>query len=282
MAVTRRSFTLTLVLTIAALGPCLAQDTVAPVVPKAPMAAEDMERFLLHANIVANKSTKKGVTNARRVTLSDGRVTHDAQLQDVDIALPIFEVGPKNSEVNFKDTYRYNIAGYRLSLLLGLDNVPMSVERKVNGKPVAMTWWIDDVILDEGSRQKEHTVGPNPSRTASQIHILRVFDELIQNRDRNAGNLLWTSDWKMWMIDHTRAFRLGKDLLKPQQLERIDRAMFDRMKALTASSLSETMEKSLTKGEIDALLARRDAIVKLFDGKIAQRGEAAVFFTLAN
>jgi hypothetical protein len=281
MTVTRRSFALALVLTIAAFRPCLAQGTAAPL-PQTPLAAEDMERFLLQANIVATKTTKKGVTNAKRVTLSDGRITHDAQLQDVDIALAMFDVGPKNSEVNFKDTYRYNIAGYRLSLLLGLDNVPMSVERKVNGKAAAMTWWIDDVILDEGSRQKQRTVGPSPSRTASQIHILRVFDELIQNRDRNAGNLLWTSDWKMWMIDHTRAFRLGKDLLKPQQLERADRALLEKMRSLTAPALRETMEKSLTKDEIDALLVRRDAIVKLFDEKIAQRGEAAVLFTLAS
>jgi hypothetical protein len=265
----------------ACLRPCFGQEAAAPSAQPL-LAGEEMERFLLHANIVATKSTKKGVTLAKRVTLSDGRVTHDAQLQDVDIALPLFEVSPKYTEVNFKDTYRYNIAGYRLSRLLGLDNVPMSVERKVNGKPVAMTWWIDDVILDEGSRQKEQTVGPNPSRTASQIHILRVFDELIQNRDRNAGNLLWTADWKMWMIDHTRAFRLGKDLLKPDQLQRVDRAMFEKMRGLTASGVTDAMEKSLTKAEIDALLARRDAIVKLFDAKIAQRGEAAVFFTLAN
>jgi hypothetical protein len=271
----------TLVLTVAVLRPCSGQDiAAAPAQPH--MAADEMERFLQHADIVATKSTKKGVTAAKRITLSDGRVTHDAQLQDVDIALPIFEVGPKYSEVNFKDSYRYNVAGYRLSLLLGLDNVPMSVERKVNGKPVAITWWIDDVMLDEGSRQKKQTVGPNPSRTASQIHVLRVFDELIQNRDRNAGNLLWTADWKMWMIDHTRAFRLGKDLLKPEQLQRVDRSMFEKMKGLSASELTGAMDKSLTKGEIDALLARRDAIVRLFDGKIAERGEAAVLFTLAN
>jgi hypothetical protein len=279
MTVTRRSIAFSLVLIIVGLRPCLGQDAVAPTAQPS-LAAEEMERFLQHANIVASKTTKKGVTSARRVTLSDGRVTHDAQLQDVDIALPIFEVGPKYSEVNFKDTYRYNIAGYRLSRLLGLDNVPMSVERKVNGKPVAMTWWLDDVILDEGSRQKERTVGPNPSRTASQIHVLRVFDELIQNRDRNSGNLLWTADWKMWMIDHTRAFRLGKDLLKPQQLERVDRTLFEKMRGLTASDLTDAMDKSLTKGEIEALLARRDAIVRLFDERIAQRGEAAVFFTL--
>jgi hypothetical protein len=169
-----------------------------------------------------------------------------------------------------------------LSRLLGLDNVPMSVERKVSGKRVAMTWWIDDVMLDEGGRQKEKTAGPNPSRTASQLHILRVFDELIQNRDRNAGNLLWTSDWKMWMIDHTRAFRLGKDLLKPEQLERIDRTLFEKMRELTASDLAGVMDTALTKEEIAAVLARRDAIVKLFDARIAQRGEAAVLFTMAN
>jgi len=281
MTVTRRSMALALVLTIAGLRPCFGQDTAAATT-QPPLAAEEMERFLQHASIVATKTTKKGVTDAKRVTLSDGRVTHDAQLQAVDIALPIFEVGPKYTEVDFKDTYRYNVAGYRLSLLLGLDNVPMSIERKVNGKPAAITWWIDDVILDEGSRQKKHTVGPNPSRTASQIHVLRVFDELIQNRDRNSGNLLWTADWKMWMIDHTRAFRLGRDLLKPQLLERVDRSMFEKMKTLNAPELTEMMEKSLTKAEIDALLARRDAIVKLFEGKIAQRGEAAVLFTLVN
>ena len=96
-------------------------------------------------------------------------------------------------------------------MLLGLDIVPMSVLRRVNGKPAAVTWWLDDVAMDEGERQKMKPVpvGPNPSRTAGYIHILRVFDELIQNRDRNAGNFLWTKDWTMWMIDHTRAFRLG-------------------------------------------------------------------------
>ena len=42
---------------------------------------------------------------------------------------------------------------------------------------------------------------------------MKVWDELIQNKDRNAGNIIWTSDWSMWLIDHTRAFRLGKELV---------------------------------------------------------------------
>jgi hypothetical protein len=283
MTVTRRSMVLAMVVSLVVLRPCLAQTAAgAPASAPPVLTPEEMDHFLRQADIVATKSTKKGVTNARRVTLFDGKVRHDAQVQDVNIELPIFEVGPKNTEVNFKDLFRYNIAGYRLSLLLGLGNVPMSVERRVQGKDVAMTWWLDDVMMDEGARQKEHTVGPNPSRTAMQIHVLRVFDELIQNRDRNGGNLLWTSDWKMWMIDHTRAFRLGKDLLKPQQLERVERTLLDRMRELNEPKLTEAMDKSLTKQEIEALLARRDAIVKLFDERIAARGEAAILYSLAN
>jgi hypothetical protein len=278
---TRRSIVLAMAVSIVVMRPCLAQSTAASV-EQPVLTQEEMEHFLRQADIVATKSSKKGVTNTKEVTLFDGRLRHKAQIQDVNIELPIFEVGPKYTEVNFKDLYRYNIAGYRLSRLLELDNVPMSVERKHQGKDAAMTWWIDDVMMDEGERQKKQTVGPNPSRTASQIHIMRVFDELIQNRDRNAGNLLWTTDWKMWMIDHTRAFRLGKDLLKPEKLERVERTLFGKMRELTASGLADAMGRSMTKVEIDALLARRDVIVQLFEDKIAQRGEAAILYTLAN
>ena len=157
----------------------------------------------------------------------------------------------------------------------------MSVLRTVDGKPAAVTWWIDDVIMDEGTRQGKKVVSPSPSRTASYTLILRVFDELIQNRDRNAGNLLWTSDWKMWMIDHTRAFRSGHALLKPQALQRCERTLLDRMRGLTAASVTEGVGGMLTKDEIEALMARRGALVKLFDARIAQHGEKAVLYTLS-
>ena len=145
-----------------------------------------------------------GITLTRRATLAHGPITHDAQIQTVDIAKSLFVGDKGTSEVNFKDSYRYNIAGYRLAMLLGLNHVPMSVERRVEGNDAAVTWWVDDVLMDEGARTKKGAPKEwDPSRTASQVYILRVFDELIANRDRNAGNLLWTTDGKMWMIDHT-------------------------------------------------------------------------------
>jgi hypothetical protein len=278
MTLARRAAVLVFLAMACGVAPRAAQDvaTTTQVV----LTPQEMEAFLLKGRIVATKGVSKGVTSTRRVTLSDGRTTHDAQVQDVDITKAIFEVAPPHSEVNFKDTYRYNIAGYRLSLLLGLENVPMSVQRTVDGKPAAVTWWLDDVLMEEGERQKKKVVSPDPSRTASYIHILRVFDELIQNRDRNAGNILWTKDWTMWLIDHTRAFRLGRDLLKPQLLERCERTVFQRMRELTAPALAEAMGDSLTKQEIEALLARRNVMVKLFEDKIAKLGEPSVLYTL--
>ncbi len=203
-------------------------------------------------------------------------MTHDAHVQAVDIARAVFQAG-KASEVNFKDTYRYNIAGYRLARLIGFDSVPMSVERNVEGKLAAVTWWVDDVLMDEGARLKKKTMGPDVQRFAKQIQVMKIWDELIQNKDRNGGNLLWTSDWSMWLIDHTRAFRVGKELVAPNDLTRCDRRLLDGMRALTAESLAKAVGNSLTKEEQAAVMARRDLIVKHFDDRISKLGEGILF-----
>jgi hypothetical protein len=242
---------------------------------------EQMAVFLAKAEIIKEKTTSSGVTRPIRATLSDGVLTHDAQFQTVDQAKAVFTAG-KASEVDFKDSYRFNIAGYRLAQMVGLQTVPMSIARRYKNKDAAVTWWIDDVMFDEGGRQKlQDKLGPDPERTQKQIYIMRVWDELIQNKDRNAGNIVWTKDWTMWLIDHTRAFRSGGSLLKPAELLRVERTMFDKMKQLTEATLSKTMKGILTPGEIGPILKRRDAIVKHFEKLIAERGEVAVFFTLS-
>ena len=260
----------------------LAPRAAAPQSP-APLTREQMERFLATAEIVRERTTSDGVTRPIRATLSNGELTHDAQFQTVDQAKAIFEAG-KASEIGFTDTYRYNIAGYRLAQLVGLDTVPMSVERRYKGKSAAVTWWIDDVMFDESGRLKlgdTAMMGPDPQRTQRQIHIMRVWDELIQNRDRNRGNVLWTKDWTMWLIDHTRAFRTNTALLKPDELIRIERTLFDKMKQLTEQSMTQAMKGALTRSEIRSVLRRRDALVQHFEKLLAGRGEGAVFFTLS-
>src|SRR5262245_15791479 len=93
--------------------------------PTAALSPEAMEAFLLKARVLNTRDAGSGVTNSRRATLTDGQLTHDAHIQTVDIAQAVFEAG-RNTEVNFKDTYRYNIAGYRVAKVIGLPNRPIS------------------------------------------------------------------------------------------------------------------------------------------------------------
>jgi hypothetical protein len=134
-------------------------------------------------------------------------------------------------------------------------------------------------MMNERERLKTEARGPDPERTAMQTHVMRVFDELIANRDRNMGNLVWTNDWTMWMIDHTRAFRLNTDLQRPNVLLRVERSLLDHMRALTLDAVTKSVGGSLMRQEIQAMLTRRDAIVTLFDAKIAERGEGPVVYT---
>jgi len=257
--------------------PAAAQTTGAPA--PVTLTPAQMEEFLLSAKVVRTRGAGGGVTGSLRVTLSDGVVTHDAHVQTIDQALAEFRPARGTPEFNFRDSFRYNIAAYRVAVLLGLDNVPMSVPRRIDGKNAAVTWWVDDVLMTERERLKTRDRGPDGERFAMQTYVQRVFDELIANRDRNLGNMLWTTDWKMWLIDHTRSFRMNDDVLMPQLLVRIDRLLFERLQALTADEIATAAGSSLTTFEIQALLKRRDAIVKHFKAKIAQSGEAPVLYT---
>ena len=261
-----------------------AQD--AAVLTQPVLSDAQQEQFLLNAKILKTRDINKGVTGAKRATLSDGQLTHDAQIQTVDISKFVFTPDKGQTELNFRDTYRFNVAAYRLARLLGLDNVPVSVERRVDRGQASMTWWVDDVLMEERERLKRiklKTVPAewNPNRTAGYIHVMRVFDELISNSDRNVGNQLWSSDGKLWMIDHTRTFRFNTTLKTPRLLERCDRTLLAGMRGLTEESVVSVVGKTLTKDEIKTMLTRRDLIVKLFEEKIAARGrDATVLYDL--
>lgn len=250
----RRSVAFVLVTTLLAGGLASAQT----------LTPEEQEQFLKTAKVLRTRSAGKGVTGTLRATLSDGVVTHDASIQTVDIQMNEFRSN-RGTELNFKDSWRFNVAAYRLNRLLQLGNVPVSIERHYNGKPAAFTWWVDDVLMDEGQRLKTKTESPNPLAWNEQMWHVRLFDQLIQNVDRNLGNLVIDKDWGVWMIDHSRAFRLSRDVKSPKNLTRVERGALERLKALTPEAMNEVIGDYLTSFEKRALLQRRDDIVALFE-----------------
>ena len=249
----------------------LAQDAAAP-----PLSPEAMEEFLLNAELSDFDRVDVGVTGSRRASASDGRFTHDVHVQTVDIRRDTFAAAGARVELNFRDSYRFNIGAYRLAVLLGMDNVPMSVLRRVNGEPAAVTWWVDDVAMSERDRIEQRAFPPNPQDAYSQFYTMYAFDELIQNRDRNHGNMLWTSDWKMWLIDHTRAFRPQVELTEPVRLTRISRVLLDNLRTLTSEALEDATSDFLSGSQRSRLLQRRDLLVQHFEERIGRLGASMV------
>jgi hypothetical protein len=237
---------------------------------------EQIEQFLQTAKVVKIKELSVGVTNSRRGTFSDGTITHDAHVQSIDESKAKFE-GQRGVEMNFKDTWRFNIAAYKLGVLLGIgDMIPPSIERKINGTSCAVTWWIDNTMM-EVDRKKKGLDAPDKDSWNHEMYVVRVFDQLIYNTDRNLQNLLIDPDWHIWMIDHTRAFRLYNTLQDQKNLVMCDRKLLEKLRTLDAKMLA-SLKPYVSDGEIKGVLGRRDKIVKFFDDQVAQKGETEVLY----
>ncbi len=279
MNIVRKSLCVVLLLP-AACFPAWAETTLATPSPAAPvLTREQKEEFLRTAQIGKIRNISTGITHPRKATLTDGTLTHKAHIQTVDISRIAFQT-IHGTELNFTDSYKYNIAAYRLDKLLGLGMVPVSVERRFKGESSAFTWWIDGVLMSERERYTQKIEVPDVELWNRQMYCVRVFDQLIYNTDRNLGNLLITKEWKLWMIDHTRAFRLHRKLKIEKNLVRCDRHLLAALRALDSETLEAELRPYLKKTQIKALLARRDRIVEFFDREIATKGEAKVLFDL--
>ncbi len=242
----------------------LSQTATAP----AALSLEQKEEFLKNAKVVSTRSAPKGITNTRRATLSDGVLTHEASIQTIDEHKARFEAGTGGTEINFVDSYKYNIAAYRLARMLGLGHmVPPSVSRSYEGNSAAWTWWVDDVQLDEEQRGKKKIKAPDQDAWAKQYNIMLTFHQLIYNVDPNQGNILYDKDWHIWMIDHTRSFRLYTTLQNPKVLSTCDQVLLANMKKLDRGAVAQELKGLLTDQEIKGLMARRDRIVAFFEKK---------------
>jgi hypothetical protein len=238
-----------------------------------------MEEFLRSAEVVKARSVGEGVTETWRLTLTDGAITHDASFQSIDERATMKDLGDGRHEVRFVDSYRYNIAAYRLARLVGLeDMVPVSVERRWRARTGALTWWVDEVLMDENERKSKGLEPPNDKTWNEQIYKVRAFSRLVDDTDRNRGNLLITRNWRMWMIDFTRAFRRSTRLSSSDGLERCDRKLLEAFRRLSRSELDRELHDTLTTGEVDSLAGRREALVEHYDSLIRARGESAVLY----
>ena len=272
-----RSFVLAATCVMALAGTVAVAQTAPPATaPVLDVAAQ--AEFLRTAKVIRSRTISRGVTAPQRLTLTDGRITHDAAFQSINERRSQADFGSKGIEFNFADSHHFNLAAYVIAGMLGLDGMmPVTVHRTWNGKEGTVTWWIDDAF-DESTRLKEKRNPPNPGAWNQQMYRMRVFAALVGDTDRNLGNVLITNDWKLWMIDFSRAFRLWDELKYPADLHQVERSLLARLRELDPAAVKEATSHCLTSFEADAVMKRRDLLVAHFDHLIKTKGAANVLY----
>ena len=220
----------------------------------------EFEQFIRDAPIERFEIVPVGVTHPKRAYFKPGGLVESVA----------WKVLPPGRPSGYWESYKSEIAAYELDKVLGLGMVPVAVEKKWKVERAAAILWLDPI-----HSWKEMQDKPKPAKWVAQVARMKMFDDLIGNRDRNAGNLLVDDDWNLFLIDHSRAFIDDKGLAVP--LEHVDRGLWTKMLALDEAALQPVLGAWIDRSSTRAMFTRRDRMKSAIDALVKAKGENAVF-----
>lgn len=237
------------------------------------------EELLLKGKIISSRPLGEGVTRPYRVELEYNGVNRSAIFKSIDVRKAgVTVLADGSSDIDFQDSWQTEIAAYTIDRIIGLGLVPATVERRaVDGKVGSLQFFVEHMSTEADRLEKKQNP-PDMDDWNEQIMTTRLFDQLIANVDRHLKNILVTKEFKLRLIDHSRAFRENRSLTKPELLTRFSRSLLEGIKKLEKKDLQKQVGKYLTSGQIDRLLSRRDAILALAAKHVKEKGEAAVLY----
>jgi hypothetical protein len=270
-------------------APCLAGCAAVALALAVPLAGEEppsglvlqgaeAEEFLRTARVVDREAVGKGVTRPDKLTLTDGTRTLHGTWKTINVHKPGQQRMERGWEFDFRDSWKSEIAAYELDKILGLNMVPPTVQREVEGRTGSLQLWVEQ-SMTEDDREKRKLTPPHLPRWNNQLHNVRLLNQLTYNTDfQNIRNVVVDPAFKVHAIDYSRAFRIQTDLIAPDDLQCFSRTVLEKLRALDRPLLEEKLGPWLDKMQIDGLLARRDVILGLVDKRIKAKGEGVVLF----
>jgi hypothetical protein len=240
----------------------------------------EVEEFLRTAEVTSQRDIGVGVTKPMQLVLEkDGLAVH-AAFNYVDRQGQREKLADGTVEMYFLDSYKADIATYKLSRLLGMEMIPPGVERQVDGQDGVVRLWIEDLESYADWIEEGNTGTPDSLYLRRQVKDQIAFDLLIRNTDRNQGNINWDPDENLWMIDQTRSLARDATLRdrEAKKFEGCSRALFEAIRSLAPSDVERELSPYLGSFEIKALMKRRDKLIKLIDAEIQKKGEDEVLF----
>ena len=239
------------------------------------------EEFLRTAQVTSSRDIGVGVTKPKQLVLEkDGLKVH-AAFNYANRSGQNEKMADGTVEMYFLDSYKADIATYKLSRLLDMEKmIPPGVERNVDGQDGVVRLWIEDLESYDEWIADGNTATPDSLYVKRQIREQIAFDLLIRNTDRNQGNINWDPDDNLWMIDQTRSLARDGGLRdkETKKFEGCSRSLYEGMKALDKGAVDRELGPWISKFEIKALMQRRDKLIKLIDKEIAKQGEDKILF----
>jgi hypothetical protein len=244
---------------------------------------EEIEKFLRTAAVVSRKRIPVGVSDPWKLLMDGSGIRLHAAFKHIDQEkrnIRDTTMGKGKFYLKWRDWYGYDIAAYHVDRMLGIDRVPPIIERAIKHTEGSVQIWLEGAITENERREKAFDP-PDIARFYQQKEILHVFDNLVGNRDSNLGNALIDRNWRLWFIDCSRCFGTSEKLLYPEAITHCERRLWNVLRNLDESNVTEQLAPYLPKAEIRAMMVRRDKIVEHIHALIDEWGEAHILFDLS-
>jgi hypothetical protein len=233
---------------------------------------EEVVEFLRTAEVVESTKIPMGITKPLRLVLQKDGIKARAAFRYEDVDRKSVSVEGRHYR-RFRDSCRFECAAYRLSRLLGLDRVPPTTDRRFQGRTGSVQIWVEEGRDEEATEFRP----PDPLHYVRQTWDLDFFDNLIFNIDRNSSNVIVDEAYRLWLIDHTRAFQPVPELLDPERITRVNRTIWARLRELDEDTLKEELGPYLDGEEMMCLVRRRELLLERVERLVAQRGDGILY-----
>jgi hypothetical protein len=209
------------------------------------LSAEDLADLLANGEIVATDTDLSGRTT---VEVKAGGTT----------------VAALFAESSRKKGLNTELAAYRLDRLIGLDMIPVTVAREVDGRQGTLQF------LPKNARDEVYRSGSGQGSGAwcslqRQWNSMYIFDSLIYNEGRAQTKMVYSPEnWQMMLVENDNVFSAERG--RPRYLAEapldLTSTWIAALTSITDAVLEENLDDVLSKRQISALGKRRDQLLE--------------------
>jgi hypothetical protein len=202
-------------------------------IQKGSLDKREVAHLMKTDEVVSWEIIEEGSTRPRKVTFKSGLVG-------------IFK---SERAIGGKNIHKHEIAAYDIDKLIGLQMVPLTVPREIDGEQGSLQLWVNGLV-----RNTETSGVSLPANG-------RFFDLLIANRDR--GNDFGCVGQDVFLFDNGLSF--GRELHNYWEVLEFtpSPSVLEKARALNMESLEHI---DLTLEQKQAFLDRRDKLIQAIDG----------------